>query len=56
MKSWLQDNDLEMYLTYNEGKSVVTERLVRTLKNKIYIWLISIYDNIWLQYQKSVDW
>ena len=28
MKSWLQlqDNNIEMYSTHNEGKSVVTER------------------------------
>ena len=25
-----------MYSTHNEGKSVVTERFIRTLKNKIY--------------------
>ena len=25
MKSWLQDNDIEMYLTHNEGKSIVAE-------------------------------
>ena len=25
-----------MYSTYNEGKSVVAERFVRTLKNKLY--------------------
>ena len=25
-----------MYSTYNEGKSVVAERLIRTLKNKIF--------------------
>ena len=25
-----------MYWTYNEGKSVVDERFIRTLKNKIY--------------------
>ena len=25
-----------MYSTYNEGKSVVTERFIRTLKNKVY--------------------
>ena len=31
MKSWVQDNDIEMYSTHNEGKSVVAER---TLKNK----------------------
>ena len=35
-KKWLKDNDISMYSTYNEGKSVVAERLIRTLKNKIY--------------------
>ena len=25
-----------MYSTYNEGKSVVAERFIRTLKNKLY--------------------
>ena len=25
-----------MYLTYNEGKSVVAEKFIRTLKSKIY--------------------
>ena len=33
-KKWLEDNDIEMYSTYNEGKSVVSERSVRNLKNK----------------------
>ena len=36
MKSWLEKNSIEMYLTHNEGKSVVAERFIRTLKNKIY--------------------
>ena len=26
----------EMYSTYNEGKSVIAERFIRTLKNKIF--------------------
>ena len=29
-------NNVEIYSTYNEGKSVVAERLIRTLKNKIF--------------------
>ena len=29
MKSWLKDNDMEMYSTHNEGKSVVAERFIR---------------------------
>ena len=35
MKSWLQDNDKEMYSRHKEGKSAVAERFVRALKNKI---------------------
>ena len=31
MKSFLQNNDIEMYSTNNEGKSVVAERFVRAL-------------------------
>ena len=34
-KKWLQDNDIVMYSTNNEGKSVVAERFIRTLKSKI---------------------
>ena len=37
MKSFLQNNNnIEMYSSHNEGKSVVVDRSVRTLKNKIY--------------------
>ena len=34
-KRWLKDNGVIMYSTLNEGKSVVAERFIRTLKNKI---------------------
>ena len=34
MKSWLQNNDIEMYSTLTERKSVVAERFIRTLKQK----------------------
>ena len=30
-KTWLKDNDIEMYSTYNEGKSIVVERFISTL-------------------------
>ena len=42
MKSWMQDNDVAMYSKHNEGKSVVAERLIRTMKNKIYKCMTSI--------------
>ena len=35
MKEWL-DNNVLMYATHNEGKSVIAERLIKTLKAKIY--------------------
>ena len=31
-----------MYSAHNEGKSVVTERFIRTTKNKIYRYMTSI--------------
>ena len=31
-KKWLDDNDIKMYPTYNEGKCIVAERYFRTLK------------------------
>ena len=36
MKSFFQNNDIEMYSTHNEGKSVTVEKFIRTIKNKIY--------------------
>ena len=32
----LDDKDISMYSTYNEGKSIVAEKFIRTLKGKIY--------------------
>ena len=32
-KDFLKINNIEMYSTYNEGKSVVAERFIRTFKN-----------------------
>ena len=36
VKNWLKDNDIELYSTNNEGKFVIAERFIKTLKNKIY--------------------
>ena len=45
MKSWLEENSIEMYSIHKEGKSVVAERFIRTLKNKIYKYMTSIFIN-----------
>ena len=37
-----------MYSTYNEGKSVVPERFIRTLKSKIYEHMTSISKNMYI--------
>ena len=47
MTSWLEKNSIEMYLTYNEGKSVVAERFIRNLKNRIYKYMSSISKNMY---------
>ena len=36
-----------MYSTYNEGKSVVAERFIRTLKNKLYKHMTAVGKNIY---------
>ena len=46
MKSWLEKQDIEMYSTDNVGKSVVAERFIRTLRNKIYKHMTSISKNL----------
>ena len=48
MKSWLVKIDIEMYSTHNEGRSVVVERFVITLKNKIFKYMTSISQNVYI--------
>ena len=36
MQEWLENNDILMYSMHNEGKSVIAERFIKTLKAKIY--------------------
>ena len=47
-KKWLRDNDIVMYSTNNEGKSVVAERFIRTLKSKIHKHMTSISKNVYI--------
>ena len=46
-KRCLRINSIEMYSTYNEGKSVVAERFIRTLKNKIFKHMTAISKDIY---------
>ena len=47
-KSFLKENDNEMCSTNNEGKSVVAERFIKTLKNKIYKHMTTIGKNVYI--------
>ena len=47
-KDFLKINNIEMYSTYNEGKSVVAKRFIRTLKNKIFKYMTAISKNVYL--------
>ena len=40
-------NNIEMYSTYNEGKSAIAERFIRTLKNKILKHMTAISKNVY---------
>ena len=46
-KKWLSSNDISMYSTYSEGKSVVAERFIRTLKNKLYKHMTATGKNVY---------
>ena len=62
-KRFLKINAIEMYSTYNKGKSVVTERFIRTLKNKIFEYTRAVSKNIYFdvlgdiidKYDNTVD-
>ena len=45
--NFLKINNIEMYSTYNEGKSFFAERFIRTLKNKILKHMRAISKNVY---------
>ena len=45
-KDFLKINNIEINSTFNEGKSVVAERFIRTLKNRIFKHMTAISKNI----------
>ena len=48
VNSFLQNNNIEMYLTHNEGKPVIVERFIRTFKNNVSKYLASISKNVFI--------
>ena len=47
-KKWLRDNNIEMYSTHNDGKSIIAERFITAIKNKIYKYMTSISKNVYI--------
>ena len=46
-KDFLKINNIEMYSTYNKGKSAVAESFIRTLKHKIFKHMTAISKNVY---------
>ena len=44
----LQNNDIEMYSTNNEGESVIIERFIGTLTNKYYKYTSSVSKDVFI--------
>ena len=49
-KKWLPSNNIIMYSTYNKGKSVIAERFIRTLKNKLYKHMTATGKNVYYNF------
>ena len=48
MKSWLLDNDTEIYSTHNEKESIVAERFPTTIKKKVCKYITSVSKNMYI--------
>ena len=56
MQGWFDNSNILMYSTHNEGKSVIAERFIKTLKSKIYKKMTANNKNSYLLYlNKLVD-
>ena len=44
-KKFMEIKNIEIFSAYNEGKSV-TERLIRTLKNKMFKYMAAVYFDV----------
>ena len=40
--------EIELYLTHSDGKSVIAERFIRILKNKVYKYMTSTSKNVYI--------
>ena len=47
LKIFLKINNIKMYPTFNEGKSVVAEKFIKTLKKKIFKHMTAVSKNVY---------
>ena len=50
----MRTNNLEMYSSFNEGKSVVAERFIKTLKNKIFKHMATVSKNVYFDVSHDI--
>ena len=48
MKLWLKGSDIKMNSAHNERKSVVAERFIRNIKNRIYKYMTLISKSVYI--------
>ena len=53
-KKWLKVNDIKIYSTHNERKSVDAERFIRTLRNKIYKHMTTVSKNVYFDVLNNI--
>ena len=46
-RKFLKINNIEVYSIYNQGKSVVAEKFIRTLKSKIFKYITAVSKNLY---------
>ena len=54
MKSFLQNNDIEIHLMHNEGKSAVAERFIRTFHSTIKMIHVDLKSNTCIDSGKKI--
>ena len=53
-KRFLKINNIDMYSTYNEGKSVVAERFIRRLLKKIFKHMTAVSKNVYFDVLENI--
>lgn len=54
MKTFLDENNIEMYSTQNGGKPVIAERFINTYKTKIFRYMTTISKNKYIDELQNI--